>query len=88
MAETLPKVSDTLGEMLKTFTARCGEEVCEFGSVLVQYITDHNDKAAFRRVDRNVAKLSRAFDRMIAKLTKWQAEALKIEQSVENFYGD
>jgi len=63
-------------------------EVTLAGDVLVQYIIDHHDKAAYRAVDRQVNALARAWDRMIAKLDKWAEEARKIEGSCDNFYGD
>jgi hypothetical protein len=84
----LANVSQTLAEMLKSLQDNRDNEVSMADEVLGQYITDHNDAAAWREKDRQVNQLARAFDRMIVKLEKWQAEAEKIEASCDNFYGD
>jgi flagellar motility protein MotE (MotC chaperone) len=86
--QVLPHVSDELAEMLRVFRERRDSEVSELAYVLPQYVTDPDDKQAYRDIDRQVNALARAFDRMIAKLEKWQAEAEKIEASVTCFYGE
>jgi hypothetical protein len=53
-----------------------------------QYVTDHNDKEAYRAIDREVNRLAKAWDRMITLLDKTIAKAEAIEGSCENFYGD
>ena len=81
-------VSDTLASMRADLMAARDNEIMMASEVAVQYITDHHDTAAYRAVDREVNRLARAWDRMIARLEKWEAEARKIEQACENFYGD
>jgi uncharacterized protein YukE len=51
-------------------------------------VQSHHDAHAYRQIEKNCNALARALDRMIEKLNKWEGEARKIEQSVENFYGD
>lgn len=77
-------ISDLRAEMVK---AR-DNEIMMAQECGIQYITDHNDREAWRALDREVNRLARAWDKMIAKLEKWQAEAEKIENACENFYGD
>lgn len=81
-------ISDTLEQLREELQSARDSEVSMLAEVLPQYVQDHNNKAAYRDIDQQVNALARAIDRMIAKLGKWQAEAEKIEQSVENFYGD
>jgi hypothetical protein len=63
-------------------------EISMASKVLEQYVTDHNDKAAYREIDRKVNALAKAWDRMIDRLDRWHTEAVRIEGSVDNFYGD
>ena len=84
----LPRVSETIGEMLDTFRQRRDWEVSGLAEVLPQYVTDHNDRQAYRDIDQQVNALARALDKIIDRLGKWQAEAVKIESSVECFYGE
>ncbi len=81
-------ISEVLDELQSALVAARDSEISTAAEVLTQYITDHQDKAAYRRVDRQVTRLALAWDRMIGRLEKWQAEALKIEASCESFYGD
>ena len=53
-----------------------------------QYVTDHNDKSAFRRIDREVNVLAKSWDQMISLLERTVARAEKIETTPANFYGD
>lgn len=69
------------------FQAR-DNEISVASEVLSQYITDHTDKQAYKDIDRQVNRLAKAWDKMIAKLDKWAAEAEAIEASCDNFYGD
>lgn len=52
------------------------------------YIDDHNDKSQWRAKDQQVARLVKAWERMIKKLEDWGDEAERIEASADNFYGD
>jgi two-component sensor histidine kinase len=88
MKDSLTHISDLLAACAKDMRDRRDNEISTAGEVLVQYITDHNDKAAFQEVDRKVNALARAYDRMIVKLDKWTEEARKIEESCDNLYGD
>lgn len=81
-------VSNIIRELRETLQANRDNEVSMAGEVLGQYITDHNDASAYRAMDRQVNQLAKSWDRMIAKLEKWEAEAGRIEASCENFYGD
>lgn len=83
----LPRVSETLEKMADMLYRARDREVSMAAEVLVQYITDPSP-AAYRSVDRQVNALARAFDRLISKCQTWAKEAQKIENSVENFYGD
>jgi hypothetical protein len=84
----LPNVSASLEEMLDRFQRDRDNEISALAEVLPQYIQDHNDRAAYREVDRQVNALAKALDRMIAFLRKSVKQADAIEKSVENFYGD
>ena len=84
----LPKVSEQLHEMLATFEANRDNEVSMLAEVLPQYVTDHNDRDAYRRIDRQVNALSRALDKMIKLLATARDKAEAIESSVDSFYGD
>lgn len=84
----LPLVSQTLAEMRLELSRRKNQEVCMASEVRMQYITDHKDKAAYRRADAEVNKLAKAWDKMIAKLEIWEQQATAVESSCEGFYGD
>jgi len=73
---------------MNKLVSRRDSEISTAAEGMVQYITDHRDKEAFRRVDREVKALARAWDRMIDLLDKTSKKAAEIEASVENFYGD
>jgi hypothetical protein len=81
-------VSDTLNELRTALVSARDNEISMASEVLGQYVTDHNDRAAYRRIDRQVNQLAKSWDRMIARLEKWETEAIKIESSCEGFYGD
>lgn len=81
-------VSKTLNDLRNELFKARDSEIMAAQECGAQYITDHNDKAAWRDLDRSVNALARAWDKMIAKLEKWIKEAEAIESSVENFYGD
>lgn len=81
-------VSQVLNQMHEELSKARDNEVSMASECGAQYITDHNDRDAYRRLDREVNTLARAWDKMIAKLEKWEQEALKIENQPENFYGD
>lgn len=84
----LPHVSETIAEMLETFRAQRDNEVSMLAEVLPQYLTDHNNSAAYRAIDRQVDQLAKSLDRMIAFLEKAEQQASRIESSCENFYGE
>lgn len=81
-------VSEALREMRDELNKARDNEISMTDECLSQYITDHNDRHSWQRKDRTVNRLARAFDKMIARLDKWQAEAEVIERSCDNFYGD
>lgn len=81
-------VSSQLKEMRDDLFKRRDNEVTMAHEVGSQYITDHNDAAAWRDLDRSTNRLARAWDKMIARLDKWIIEAEKIEASADNFYGN
>lgn len=81
-------VSEYLANTLEDMWQRRDAEIRMADEVLDQYITDHNDSRAYREKEAQVNRLARAWDKMIAKLKRWEAEARKIEGSCENFYGD
>jgi len=81
-------VSEVLESLITDLRKNRDNEVCTAGEVLVQYITDHSDKEAYREVDRQVTRLARAWDLMIAHLERSLARAVVIEGKCENFYGD
>ena len=84
----MERVSEKIQRMLEVFRCERDGELSMAEEVLCQYVTDHNDKAAYRAIDRQVNALAKAFDRMEKLLTDTIAKADKIENSVENFYGD
>lgn len=79
--------STTLLDLLNQLRAQRDSEVSMAAEVLPQYVTDHNNKAAYRQIDRQVNALARAWDRMIALIERTQLAAEKIEASCENFNG-
>lgn len=82
------KVSTTLTTLRDELIARREHEISMAAEVLGQYVTDHNDRDAYKEIDRQVNRLAKAWDKMIAKLERWSAEAESIEASADNFYGD
>jgi hypothetical protein len=81
-------VSEVLQNLLESLYSQRDNEISMAYDILCQYVTDHKDAESYKRINRQVKQLARAWDRMIAKLETWQAEASKIEASCENFYGD
>ncbi len=84
----LPNVTDTITQLLEEFRAKRDSEIDALSFVLPQYVTDHNDTAAYRNIDKQVNQLAKGLDRMIALLEKTAIQSAKIEGSVENFYGE
>lgn len=84
----ISKVATILGQLHDELSKARDSEIQTASEGLAQYITDHNDKAAWRENDKAVNRLAKAWDKMISKLEKWQAEAEQVEASCENFYGD
>jgi uncharacterized protein with von Willebrand factor type A (vWA) domain len=82
------KISELLKDAREHLARNRDNEVMTASEVLSQYITDHNDKEAYRENERQVNRLTKAIDKMIAKLQRWEAEANTIESSCGNFYGD
>lgn len=85
---SIEHVSDALSDIRAQLVKARDNEIMMANEVLRQYVTDHNDASAYRAIDKQVNQLARAWDRMIVKLDKWEWEAVKIEASCENFYGD
>ncbi len=81
-------VSDVLHDLARDLQNRRDSEISMASEVAGQYITDHNDTAAYRAIDKQVAQLAKAWDRMIALLDATATKAETIESSCENFYGD
>ena len=81
-------VSAVLADLLQTMQQNRDSEIMTASEAAGQYVTDHNDKAAYRAIDREVNRLAKAWDKMIARLDKWQQEAERIESEASNFYGD
>jgi endonuclease IV len=81
-------VSKTLQTLLDELRSEKDSEVSMLAEVLPQYVTDHNDKQAYRDIDKQVNALARSWDRMISLIEKTAGKAETIENSVESFYGD
>lgn len=81
-------VSEQLAAMRNDMVKRRDAEISMSSEILDSYITDHRDTKAYKDNERKVNALARAWDKMIDRLNKWEAEADKIEGSVDNFYGD
>ncbi len=81
-------ISTVLEELAAELSKRKDSEVEGLSFVLPQYVADHNDKAAYRAIDKQVNALAKAYDRMIALIEKTAKQAQVIEQSVDSFYGD
>jgi hypothetical protein len=84
----MTNVSETINALLAELQANRDNELSMAGEVLGQYVTDHNDNAAYRAIDRQVNKLAKAWDAMIKLMEQTAAKAEKIETSCENFYGE
>lgn len=81
-------VSEVLESLLTDLRKNRDNEVSTASEVLTQYITDHNDREAYRAVDRQITRLARAWDQMIAHMERSLTRAVAIEGKCENFYGD
>ena len=85
------RVSEVLAELLKDLRESRDGEIMAASEVLPQYVTDHNDKAAYREIERKITGLARGWDKMISLLEVTVAKAEKIEESVDGgaifFYG-
>ena len=84
----ITRISDALHAMSVDLASRRDSEVQELSFVLPQYVTDHNDKQAYRDIDKQVNALARAYDRLISLLEKTSTQSRRIESSVDSFYGD
>lgn len=85
---SIDKVSVTLGQLRNDLVKARDNEVSMASECLAQYVTDHNDRQAYKNIDHQVNQLAKAWDKMIAQLEKWEYAAQKIEDSCENFYGN
>jgi hypothetical protein len=81
-------VADALDELLDELRANRDSEVATLAEVLPQYVQDHNDREAYKDIDRQVNAPAQAWDKMIALLERTAKRASKIEDSVDGFYGD
>ena len=81
-------ISEVLNELVADLRKSRDNEISMAAEVAGQYVTDHNDKAEYRRIDREVTRLARAWDQMIAHLERSASRASVIEAKCENFYGD
>ena len=81
-------ISKMLEQKAAELRKKRDSELMLASEVALQYITDHHDREAFRRADREATKLARAWDQMIALLERTAQRASEIEQKCENFYGD
>lgn len=81
-------VSQMLNQALDELRANRDNELSMYGEVLSQYVTNHNNKSAYRENDRKVNKLAKAFDRMERFLERAAKQAEAIELSADNYYGD
>jgi hypothetical protein len=79
---------ETLETLLAELRKNRDSEISMADEVMVQFITDHNDKAAFREKDRAIAKLASAYDRMEALLVRTLKQAEKIESSCYSYTGE
>lgn len=84
----ISKVAEILSQLHDELSKARDNEIQTASECLAQYVTDHNDKEAWKDNERAVNRLAKAWDKMITKLDKWQAEASAIEASADNFYGD
>lgn len=84
----ISKVAEILSQLHDELSKARDNEISMASECLAQYVTDHNNKEAWKDNKRAVNRLAKAWDKMIAKLDKWQAEASAIEASADNFYGD
>lgn len=85
---TISKVSEILAQLHDELSKARDGELMMASECLTSYVQDHNDQAAWRENERAINRLAKAWDKMIAKLEKWQAEVSAIEASADNFYGD
>lgn len=81
------KISDILNDLASDVDDKGDEEVSLLSEVLPQYVQDHNDAAAYRDIDRQVNALSRAYQRIVTKITKCADDVKKIEKSID-IYGE
>jgi hypothetical protein len=81
-------VTAALDELLDELRANRDSEVATLAEVLPQYVTDHNDREAYKDIDRRVNALAQVWDKMIALLERTSKRAAEIEASVDSFYGD
>jgi hypothetical protein len=81
------KIAEALCALRAEIASARDNEIMTASEVLSQYVTDHNDKAAYRENDRQVVRLAKAWDKMIDMLDKAAVKARDIENSCENFYG-
>ena len=89
MAEKTERISETLDDILTWLHANRDNEVQMCAEILPQYIQDHNDKQAYRDVDKQVKALGKAWDKMITLITKARQQVAAIENQPDiNFYGD
>ena len=62
--QTVQGISNTLTELADQLAKNRDSEIVMADECLSQYITDHNDRDAWREKDRQVTRLARAWDQI------------------------
>lgn len=81
-------ISEQLSDIAMELRNRRDSEIMAASEVLAGYVQDHNDKQAYRNNERQVNRLAKAWDRMIALVERTEIQATRIENDFDNFYGD
>src|SRR6516165_2135447 len=84
----MERIADKLTELRNELFRNRDNELMTLAESLSSYISNWNDSSTYRENERQVNALARAIDRMLALLDKTIAQATKIENSVDSFYGD
>jgi hypothetical protein len=83
------KFSERLRELAIETDKMREQEVTLAEEVLPQYIIDHNDREAWRDVDRQVNALNRQWEKLVSVIEKAADAVRKIESDPNvNLYGE